>query len=315
MAPEGNGTRTLELITFPGPAMLPIHVAHERRLFRDPALVVNITPTPGSAYQIRNTVAGRFDIASTAIDNVVAYQEGQGVVELDREPDLFVFMGSRRHIVLDLVVQPDIAGFADLRGKTLAVDALSTGYAFVLRHMLERNGLPPGTYELEPVGGAVERLEAMTAKRFAGALLNPPYTKQAQDAGLRLLASGRDALESYQGNTFAASRTWAAGNRAALVSFIRGFLRALDWLKVPGNRDEAARILAANSKGMSPEAAARQLAGLLGPTGFADRAALDLDGVRTVLDLRSRYAEPRKVLTDPMKYIDLSYYQEALTSA
>ena len=39
--------------------------------------------------------------------------------------------------------------------------------------------------------------------------------------------------------------------------------------------------------------------------------ALDLDGIRTVLELRSKYGAPKKTLTDPMKYVDLSYYEKA----
>jgi hypothetical protein len=36
-------------------------------------------------------------------------------------------------------------------------------------------------------------------------------------------------------------------------------------------------------------------------------AAIDLEGVRAVLALRSQYGEPKKLLEDLMKYLDLSY--------
>lgn len=305
---------TLELITFPGPGVLPIWIAGEKGFFRDPEIAVNITPTPGSAYQIQHTVAGEFQIASTAIDNVVAYQEGQGVIELDREPDLFVFMGNRKHVVLDLIVTADINSYEDLRGKSLALDALTTGYAFVLFHMLEINGLPPGSYDMVPVGGTGQRLDSILKGEHVGGLLNPPFTTRALENGLKMLDSGGDVIDNYQGNTLAASRAWAAAHRAELVSFIRGFLRGLAWLRDPANLDGAVDILVRNSKDPGADAAAGQIKGLLGKNGFADMAAIDMDGVRTVLGLRSRYGDPRKSLTDPMKYIDLSYYQEALES-
>ncbi len=51
---------------------------------------------------------------------------------------------------------------------------------------------------------------------------------------------------------------------------------------------------------------------LLHPTkGFTRGAVLDVDGVKTVLQLRSQYAEPKKELTDAGKYYDLSYYDKA----
>ena len=45
--------------------------------------------------------------------------------------------------------------------------------------------------------------------------------------------------------------------------------------------------------------------------GLARDAALDLEGVRTVLSLRTKYGVPQKTLTDPSKYIDLTWYDKA----
>jgi hypothetical protein len=47
--------------------------------------------------------------------------------------------------------------------------------------------------------------------------------------------------------------------------------------------------------------------------GFDPKAAIDLEGVRRVLTLRSEYGRPSKPLADPMKYLDLTYYDRALT--
>ena len=63
---------------------------------------------------------------------------------------------------------------------------------------------------------------------------------------------------------------------------------------------------------MSEELAAKSYDILLDPkTGFTRRAELDVDGVKTVLGLRSEYGEPRKQLTDAAKYYDLQYYKKA----
>ena len=54
------------------------------------------------------------DIAGTAFDNVVAYQEGQGAVKFDRQPDLFAFMGATQ-VELAFIVAPEIVDdFAQL---------------------------------------------------------------------------------------------------------------------------------------------------------------------------------------------------------
>jgi hypothetical protein len=40
--------------------------------------------------------------------------------------------------------------------------------------------------------------------------------------------------------------------------------------------------------------------------------ACNLEGARTVLELRSEFARPQENLTDPAKYIDESYYRKAM---
>jgi ABC-type nitrate/sulfonate/bicarbonate transport system substrate-binding protein len=45
---------------------------------------------------------------------------------------------------LSLVTVPEVKTYADLMGRTLSVDALTTGYAFVLLDLLERGGLKRG---------------------------------------------------------------------------------------------------------------------------------------------------------------------------
>src|SRR3977135_4569049 len=72
--------KTVNLIVFPGGFNWPVWVAQEKGLFARNGLEVRITPTPGSAFQLTNLIDGKFDIAMTAIDNLIAYREGQGEV-------------------------------------------------------------------------------------------------------------------------------------------------------------------------------------------------------------------------------------------
>ena len=54
------------------------------------------------------------------------------------------------------------------------------------------------------------------------------------------------------------------------------------------------------------------MASLLSPrSGLTPKGAVTIDGIRAVLDLRTRYGKPGAALTDPHKYIDLAYYNEA----
>lgn len=299
-------------ITFPGTSLLPEFVASEQGFFEDEGVSVETTPTPSSIYQITNMVAGKYQVAGTAIDNVIAYQEGQGAVELDTEPDLFVFMGGAK-IELSFVVAPEIQSYEDLRGKSLALDALNTGFAFLLYRMIENAGLSlTDDVELVQVGATGERLESMKAGNHVGALLNQPFTGMALGDGFHVLESSQDAFPDYPGTCFAASRKWATENPDAIEGFIRAYLRACDWLFEPANRDAAVDVLVRRMQGMTPERAGPTLDYLHSPaTGIARDGVLDMTGVELVLDFRSQYGTPQKTLTDPMKYIDLSYFERA----
>ena len=154
--PTGQGLDPVSVIAFPGAGNWLIRIAQGKGYFAQGGIEVSLTPTPNSVFQMTNLIEGRFDIAMTAIDNVIAYLEGQGEVALSTQPDLFVFMGGSPAIPA-LVTLPEIKTYQELKGRTLAVDAVKTGYAFVLYDLLKRNGLQPSDYKVEPAGGTTAR--------------------------------------------------------------------------------------------------------------------------------------------------------------
>ncbi len=301
----------LSVEVFPGGFNWPLFVAQDRGLFAARGLAVTVIATPNSVAQLTRLIRGDVDLAMTAIDNVIAYQEGQGEAPLDREPDAFAFMGADSAF-LSLIVQPDVRGFADLRGRTLSVDAATTGYAFALFEMLRLNGVQPGDYAIEKVGGMVQRYTAMTQGRHAGTMVSTPYDILAGAAGLRQLATVRAVLPPYQGNVGAARRAWARDNGDALCAYIAAYRAALDWLFTPDNRAEALAILCRHVPTMTPDLAQAASVLLLDADhGIQRDAAIDLEGIRTVLALRSRYGKPARSLTDPRRYYDATWYDRA----
>jgi len=83
------------------------------------------------------------------------------------------------------------------------------------------------------------------------------------------------------------------------------------WSLDPANRDEAIRLLADGLK-LPPEIAARCYELEADPvTGLAKDARFDLDGFKNVLRLRAEFEGGTPA--QPEKYLDLSYYQRALT--
>jgi ABC-type nitrate/sulfonate/bicarbonate transport system substrate-binding protein len=301
----------LRVISFPGGANLPLWVAEDKGLFARKQLAVKVSPTPNSVELVQSLIKNEEDVAMAAFDNVVAYQEGQGEVKLSTAPDLFAFMGFSRGTVR-LVVSPDVKDYDDLRGKTLAVDAIATGYSLVLQKLLQLGGLKDGDYRLEPVGSTATRAQALMENKFSGTILTTPLEIAPESRGYRRLANAVDVLGPYQTIVGIARRSWARANRDALVSFIRASTEALDWLFDPKNRTEAVAIYRTHLPNVPEDAARRHVDALLGEReGFTRGGALDSQGMMTVLRIRSELGRPRKTLTDPARYLDERYQQAA----
>src|SRR5215469_11156434 len=212
---------------FPGGFNWGLYVAQERGLFEKNGIRVTVQATPSSVAQMTGLAEGKFDIAMTAVDNIVAYAEGHGEAPIGPQPDFFAFMGSDSGF-LSLVVAPGIRSFGDLKGKTLSVDARTTGYAFVLFEMLARNGLSENDYAIEKVGGGALRWNALREGRQSGTLLSTPFNILAKEQQFVELAKATRVLGPYQGNVAAPRRSWARENRTKVIAFIRGYVQAID---------------------------------------------------------------------------------------
>ena len=92
-APAAPPPASLKVIAFAGGWNLPLWVAQRQGFFEQQGLAVQLTFTPNSGFLINGLMSGRFDLGLAAIDNLVAYQEGQGDGAPLQDPDLVAVMG------------------------------------------------------------------------------------------------------------------------------------------------------------------------------------------------------------------------------
>jgi len=291
--------------SFPNAKALPLHAGVAQGIFVRRGLALQLSFTENSTRQRDGLAAGEFDLVHAAVDNAVA------MVETAKKDVLIVTGGDSG--MNEFFVQADVRSFADLRGRKLVVDAPNTAYAIQAKKILLKHGLKEGTdYTVMPVGRGELRLKAMGERRdYAAAILNLPFTIQAEQLGMRSLGNTVDILGPYQANGAFALRAWVEANGPLLERYIAAYVESLRWVRRPENRAECAAILMDKLK-VSREVAERTYTLLVDPArGFTPDARFDMEGFRNLLALRAEIEGGGAALRAE-KYLDLSYYRRAI---
>lgn len=308
---QAQGKKEITLNAFRSSSLWPIWAAQKQGYFDKNGLAIKLVYTRNSTSQMIGLIKGEFDMANTALDNVIAYSEGAGAAEAPKEADLAAFLGGNNGTLM-LIAQPEIKSVKDLKGKDLAVDSPSTGFSFVLREILAQNGLQDGDYKLVRFGNTGERWKALQAKKAAAGLLTPPVSLIAAAQGYSNIANAGAALGGYQGIVTAARRDWLKNNPDSVVAFIRAYRQGQEWLLAPANKQQAIDILIAEVPQTPPALAEGTYALLVtNPRGFDPGGKIDAAGAKRVLELRRRYGPPGKTVTDIGRFIDESYFARA----
>ncbi len=264
LAPLAAGAaEPFRVVAFAGASNLPLWAGQEYGLFERRGLAVSFDITPNSVELARNLEAGRYDLALTAIDNIVAYDEGEGEAGLGTVD--FVALFGVDDGMLSLVAAPRLRSLAELDGLPVSVDAATTGFAFALREILARADVTGVTFV--KVGGGAQRLAALLDGRQEATLLNTPLDIAAEAHGFHPLVRVVDELGAYQGIVGAVRRDRVQPDRARLMAFTRGFRDSVDWLVDPAHHADAVALLAAHMPGLSHR--------MRRPTALAVTALLD----------------------------------------
>lgn len=274
-------------------------VGRARGIFAANDLDVEVMTTPNSTDQMRGLSKGSWPIVSTAFDNVLGWSGREGA-------EIVAVTQVAQGITLPIYVRPEIKRWEELRGKPLAVDAVDTAYALVLRRVLLAHGLEMerGDYTLIPKGATGHRLDSMIrGETFAG-VLNPPWDAKAGAAGMVRFTDHREVLPDYPGGVYALTRNWAAANRDLVRRFLRAWNQSLNWAHDEKNREDVIKLLAREEK-TDEKSAARKL------TQLPSSGRLNLPGLQCVLDLRVMFGLTPLEGKDLLIYYDESFYREA----
>jgi ABC-type nitrate/sulfonate/bicarbonate transport system substrate-binding protein len=293
----------LTIMVFQGLQNLPLLAAQSKGFFAKRGLSIDIKIAPGSD-ELRNGLAeGRYQIVHTAVDNALAMADVAN-------KDIAVIIGGDNGFN-HLIVQPDIKSYADLRGKTVLVDAPNTAYALQLYEILRLNGLNKGDYTAKSVGATVKRLEGLQQdKDNKAAILNAPFSFRAEKSGLKDMGTAVKAIGPYQATSGFVMREWGKANADTLVKYLQAYIEGLRWGLDPANKAEAIKLYVEALK-LPQDIAEETYALAVDPKeGLAKEAMFDMNGFKNVFKLRAAFAG--KEPNPPEKYLDPTYYQRAM---
>lgn len=287
---------------------LDMYVAAARGLFAEQGLEVETTsfPDPGTAG--RAFVSGSTDLASTGLDYTIRAAE-------QTNNNVALIAGQDRRSVFSLVATPDISGYADLRGQTLAVVGPNDGTTLLLKRMLAANGLRESDYELRVVGGTPNRVAAMQAGAAKAGMIAPPASFTLLDGGMRLLGLANDYVPDYAFSNWSVRRDWAERNSETVVRFLTAIVKADRWIAQPANKDEGIAILAEATRQPPPMARRTWEFFIEQIDGYTRDGAVHLPGMQAIIEQLGEIGDLPRPLPSPERYLAPAYLEQALQRA
>ncbi|MDF3836770.1 ABC transporter substrate-binding protein [Cupriavidus basilensis] len=200
----------------------PLTLADKAGIFKKHGVDVDIKMIPQKDRHLA-LAAGAIQCAATTVETHVAWNANgvpiTQIVQLDKS-----------YGADGLAVRGDVKGFADLKGKTIGVDAPGTAPYFGLAWMLRKNGMTlkdVKTTTLSPQAAA----QAFVSGQNDAAMTYEPYlssVRQNPDKG-RILATTLDYPMVM--DTLGCAPKWLKDNPKAAQALVDSYFEALDMIR------------------------------------------------------------------------------------
>jgi ABC-type nitrate/sulfonate/bicarbonate transport system substrate-binding protein len=270
------------------------------KYFEREGLDVEVVVMRGTAPAVQAMIANSISAGLLANDGpIAAVEQGMDIAMVASSSKIsHILMGGKNYKTWE-----------DLRGSTIGSSTLTSGTAFVLRRALKVKGLEyPRDYKLLNVGGTTSAFAAMTAGQISAAMLAVPNAFQAQEAGFNTIGRIADIFPTYLLSAYSVRRSWAEKNRTQVVHFLKAVLRARKWFEE--DKKAAVQFLAKEFE-LKPSLAEKgldyYLTNQVWPPGFD----IEMDGLKTVVDIYAEQTAMKGPLPNPEKYVDLSYLKQS----
>jgi ABC-type nitrate/sulfonate/bicarbonate transport system substrate-binding protein len=216
-------------------------IAQDKGFLAREGIALQFVPVEGGTDKMVAALdRGLVDVAHTATPYLI-----QAVLA---GSDSVAIAGEVANPVYSLIVRPEIASYADLRGKTIGLSLPVDTISISMRKLLAQNGLRAADYAVKELVGTPVRYECLKTGECAAVPLGQPNDLAAIKDGYRRLGDSTQAVTAFQFQVIAARRAWAAANKEKATGLVRAFGDAFQFIRDPKNRAEVVKIIAQHTR-------------------------------------------------------------------
>ncbi len=218
----------------------PSFVALDKGMFRAHGLDVTVTYAGSAAAAVQQLVGGAFDISLSTFDTTLR-AAGAGA-------SISVLGAAAVKYPYSVMAASDIKSAQDLRGKTIILSFQKDITTIIWNRWLHDQGIDPKSVDQVYDGATPNRFAALSAKRVQAAFLGAPFDFRARQDGFGKLMDFGQYAKGIPFTVVVVRRDWLRDHGNIARSYLAALAEAVDWLDDKANREEAAGILAKDTK-------------------------------------------------------------------
>jgi NitT/TauT family transport system substrate-binding protein len=307
--PSAAETVTLRFGQIPstvrGTSSVYLHIAEKNGfLAREQIKLERISIPGGTDKMVAALEQGAVDVTQTATPYLI-----QAVL---RGSDAIGIASETANPIYSLIVKPEIASFAELKGKLLGLSLAVDTISISMRKLLALKGLSDTDYRVKELVGTPVRFECLKRGECDGVPLGQPDDLIALTQGYRRLGLSTEAVSAFQFQLIAVQRSWATANKDVLVRFVRAIASSLRFVRDPANRDEVVKTMMSVT-GATEDIARQTLAFYFEPDRgvIPKQGEINIAGLAQVIAFMGEGGMLQQPLPQPEPFIDLQYLKAA----
>jgi ABC-type nitrate/sulfonate/bicarbonate transport system substrate-binding protein len=214
--------------------LAPLWLAKDTGLFEQEGLDVEPTYIRGGTTIVQAVIGGNVQIGYAGVPPILS--------AMARGAPLVVVAVLNNKMDYLIVSRTPVRQPSELNGKKFAISSFGSSSEFAARLGLEKVGADPSKVTMVQVGGSPDRIVALKTGAVDATILSATDFVETSGLGFHTLVDLSKSDIDYPFNVFFALRSFATDKRAAISGTLRGFVRAVRFLR--GEKEEALKVVA-----------------------------------------------------------------------